>query len=116
MHVEDEAFWANNREGFNHDPGPRPNISRRVPLRNQRPAEPRVPARGRPEGLQRQSDMVETNDATQIEARRQEEPANLPSEAEGRPPGEPTMVEPVMESGTTEAGRPVGVRRPPVRF
>ena len=23
MHVEDEAFWANNREGFNHDPGPR---------------------------------------------------------------------------------------------
>ena len=23
MHVEDEAFWANNWEGFNHDPGPR---------------------------------------------------------------------------------------------
>ena len=22
MHVEDEAFWANNSEGFNHDPGP----------------------------------------------------------------------------------------------
>ena len=23
MNVEDEAFWANNRDEFDHDPGPR---------------------------------------------------------------------------------------------
>ena len=59
---------------------------------------------------------METYDTTEIEARREEEPANLPSEAEGRPPGEPAMADPVMESGTTGVGRPVRVRRPPVRF
>ena len=116
MHVEDEAFWANNREGFNHDPGPRPDISRRVPLQNQRSAEPTVTTRGRPEGLRRQIDVVETYGARKIEARREDEPANLPNEAEGRPLGEAAMVEPVMESGTTDVGRPVRVRRPPVRF
>ena len=47
MHVEDEASWTNNREGFNQDPDPRPHISRRVPLRNQRTAETRVTTRGR---------------------------------------------------------------------
>ena len=40
-----------------------------------------------------------TYDATKIEARRDEEPANLPSEAEGRLPVEPAMVDPVMERG-----------------
>ena len=99
MHVEDEAFWTDNREGFNHDPGPRPDISRRVPLQNQRSAEPTVTTLGRNGGLRRQSDGVATYDATKIEARRDEEPANLPSEAEGRLPGEPAMVDPVMERG-----------------
>ena len=59
---------------------------------------------------------METNDATEIEARREKETANLPSEAEGRPPGEPAMVEPVMEWGTTDECRPVSVRRAPVWF
>ena len=59
---------------------------------------------------------METYDATEIEARREEELANLPSKAEGRPPVEPAMVELVIESGTTDVGRPVRVRRHPVRF
>ena len=67
-------------------------------------------------GLRRQSDAVKTYDATEIEARREEQPANLPRLAEGRPSGEPAMFDPVMESGTTDVGRPVRVRRPPVRF
>ena len=99
MHVEDEAFWTDNREGFNPDPGPRPDISRRVPLRNQRLAEPLVTTLGRNGGLRRQSDGVATYDATKIEAKRDEEPANLPSEAEGRLLGEPAMVDPLMERG-----------------
>ena len=67
-------------------------------------------------GLRRQTDAVETYDATEIEARREEEPANFPSETDGRPPGEPAMVDRVMEWETTDVGRPVRVRRPPVRF
>ena len=39
--------------------------------------------------------MMETYDAREIEARREEEPAKLLSGAEGRPPGDPAMVEPV---------------------
>ena len=85
-------------------------------MRNQRTAESRLTTRGRPDGLRKQSDVVETNESTEIEARTEEGPANLPSEAEGRPPGEPVMVEPEMESRTTDVGRPVRLRRPPIRF
>ena len=69
--------------------------------------EPLVNPLGRNGGLRRQSDAVESYDATEIEARREEEPANLHSEAEAGPPGEPAMVDPVMEWGTTGVGRPV---------
>ena len=55
-------------------------------------------------------------DATEVEARREEERANLPIEAEGRPPGESAMIETMMASGTIDVGGPVRVRRPPVRF
>ena len=115
MHVEDEAFWANNREGFNHDPGPRQEFLGKMPRRNRVVVEPLVNPLGRNRGLRRQSDAVETYGATEIEARMEEEAANLPSEAEGRPSGEPAMVYPVMEWGTTDVGRPVRLRRPPVR-
>ena len=53
--------------------------------------EPLVIPPGLNGGLRRQSDAVKTYDATEIEARREEEPANLPIEAKGRPPGEPAM-------------------------
>ena len=102
IHVEDKVFWANNREGFNHDPGPRSDLTRSVPLQNQRTAEPQVTTRGRIEGSRKQNDAVETYDATEVEARREEEPANLSSE--GRPPSEPVVNEPVMESETTDIG------------
>ena len=116
MHVEDEAFCLCNKEGFNHDPGPRQELLGTMPRKNRVVVEPLVnPPRlnGR---LQRQSNAVETYDATEIEAKREEEPANLLSEIEGRPPGEPTTVEPVTEGGTKDVGRPVRVRRPPVGF
>ena len=78
--------------------------------------EPLVNIFGRNGGLRRQSDAVETYDATESEARREEERASLPSQAEDSPPGETVVVEPVMESGTRDVGRPVRVRRPPVRI
>ena len=77
--------------------------------------EPLVNPLGRNGGLRRQSNAVETYDATEIEARSEKEAANLPSEAEGRPSGEPAMVDSVMDRGITDVGRPVRVRRPPVR-
>ena len=65
----------------------------------------------------REEDVIETYDATELKARREEEPANLPSEAEGRPPGEPMAAEPVIEISTADdGGRPTRVRKPPVRF
>ena len=57
------------------------------------------PPRMMREVARREEDAIETYDATELEARREEEPANLPSEAEGRPPGEPAMVDTVMERG-----------------
>ena len=66
--------------------------------------------------LRLQSDAVETYDQKQMEARRQEENTNLPTEAEGRPPGETAVAETVMECGTIDVGRPVRIRRQPVRF
>ena len=62
------------------------------------------------------SDAVDTYDEKQMEARREEEAAKLPSEAEGKPPDETVVAEPVLESGATDVGRPVRIRRPPVRF
>ena len=50
---------------------------------------------------------METYDALEIEERREEEPAKLLSAAEGRPPGEPAMVEQI---GTPDLCRPVRVR------
>ena len=64
----------------------------------------------------RQSDKAETYDEKQTEARRKEEDAKLPSEAEGRPPEETVVAEPVLESEATDVGRPIRIRRPPVRF
>ena len=78
--------------------------------------EPLVNPPGLSGGLRRQSDAVETYNATKIEARREEKTANLPSEADVRPPGGQAMVDPVMECGTTDAVRTVRVRRPAVRF
>ena len=66
--------------------------------------------------LGRQSDIVETYDEKQMEARREEEAAKFPSEAEGRPPDETVVAELDLESGATDVGRPVRIRRPPVRF
>ena len=116
MHIEDEAIWANNREEFNHDPGPKQELVGLMSWRNRVVVEPLVSPFGVGGGLRRQSDALETYDATEIEARREEEPANIPSEAEGRPPIEPAIIEPVMESGITDVGRPVRVGRLPVRF
>ena len=133
MRDEDELLWQNNREGFSHDPGPRDGPVRLLPVRN-RAVEPQanppvrnVRNRAMPEHFadpprvyevaRREEDAVETYDATELEARREEEPANLPSEAEGRPPGEMVTAEPVMENATTDdGGRPTRVRRQPVRF
>ena len=87
-----------------------------MPRKNRVVVETLVCPPGLIRGVRRPSDSVETYDATEIETRREEQPANLPSEAEGRPPGEPEVVKPVMKSGTTDVGGPVRVRRPPVRF
>ena len=115
MHVEHGAFWANNRAGFNYDPGPRQEPARKMSRRNRLVVEPLVNPPGLNGGLRRQSDAVGTYDAPDIEARR-EESANLPSEAEGGPAGEPAIVEPVMEWEITDVCRPARVRRPIFRF
>ena len=133
MRDEDELLWQNNREGFSHDPGPRDGPVRLLPVRN-RAEEPPVNPPGRnvrnrvmPEHFadpprmrevaRREEDAIETYDATELEARREEEPANLPSEEEGIPPGDAVEAEPVMDNGTADdGGRPTRVRRQPVRF
>ena len=111
MYDDDGFLWQNNREGFNHDPGPRNVPVRLLPVRN-RPTEPQVNPAGRnvrnrvmPEHFadppqrmmrevaRREEDAVETYDATELEARREE------------------------ENGTADdGGRQTRVRRPPVRF
>ena len=133
MYDKDELLWANNREGFSHDPGPKDVPVRLLPVRNQaeeqqvNPPGINVRNRAMPEhfadqpqrmmDVARREDAIETYDATELKARREEEPANLPSEAEGRPPGEPMAAEPVIEIGTADdGGRPTRVRKPPVRF
>ena len=116
MYDEDELLWANNVEGFSQDPDPRDVPVRLLLVRN-RAVEPQVnppgrnvqirampehfadPPRMMREVARREEDAIEAYDATELEARREEELANLPSEAEGRPPGEPAMVDPVMERG-----------------
>ena len=134
MYDEDELLWANNWEGFSHEPSPRDVPVRLLPVRN-RAVEPQfnppgenVRVRAMPEHIadpprmmrevaRREEDAIEAYDATELEARREEKPANLPYEAEGRPPGEVMAAKPVMADGTADdGGRPTRVRRPPVRF
>ena len=75
------------------------------------------PPRMMREVARREKDAIEAYDTTELEARKEEEPANLPCEAEDRPPGEVMAAEPVMEFGTADdGGRPTRVRKPPVRF
>ena len=112
MHIEDEAIWANNREGFNHDPGPKQEPVELMSRRNRVVVEPLVNPPGLDGALRRQSDAVETFDEREMGARREEEAANLPNEAERSPPGETVLVEPVMKS----VCRPIRTRKPPVRF
>ena len=126
-------LWANNRESFSHDSGPKDVPVRLLPVRNQveeqqvNPPGRNVRNRAMPEyfadppqrmmDVARREDAIETHDATELEARTEEEPANLPSEAEGRPPREPMAPEPVIEIGLADdGGRPTRVRKPPVRF
>ena len=87
-----------------------------MPRRNPVVVEPLVDPPGLNRGLRRESDAVEKYFATETEVRWEEEPKKFPNEAEGRPPVERMVVEPVMESGTTDVGRPVRVRKPPIRF
>ena len=134
IYYEDELLRVNNREGFSHDPGPRDVTVRLLPVRN-RAIEPQfnppgrnVRVRAMPEHFadpprmmrevaRREEDAIEAYNTTELEARREEEPANLPCEAEDRPPGEVMAAEPVMEIGTADdSGRPTRVRRPPVRL
>ena len=126
MYDKDELLWANNREGFSHDPGPKDVPVRLLPVRNQAEEQqvnpPGINVRNRAmsehfaDPPQRMMDVARREDATELEASR-EEPANLPSEAEGRPPGEPMAAEPVIEISTADdGGRPTRVRKPPVRF
>ena len=62
-------------------------------------------------------DAIEAYDATELEARREEEPSNQPCKADDRPSDEVMAAEPVIEMGTADdGGRPTRVRRPPVRF
>ena len=70
MHVEDEAFWAINREGFNHDPGPRQETVGLMARTNRVGVEPLVNPPGLDGVLGRQSDIVETYEEKQMEARR----------------------------------------------
>ena len=134
MYDEDELIRANNGEGFSHHPGPRDVPVRLLPVRN-RAVEPQFnppgrnvrirampeyfadPPRMMREVARREEDAIEAYDTTEQEARREEEPANLPCEAEDRPPGEVMAAEPVVEVGIADdGGRPTRVRRPPVRF
>ena len=69
------------------------------------------------EVARRGEDAIEAYDATKLEARREEDPATQPCQAEDRPPGEVMAAEPVIEMGTADdGGRPTRVRRPPARF
>ena len=75
------------------------------------------PPRMMREVARREEDAIEAYDETELEARREEEPAYLPCGAEDRPAGEVMAAEPVMEIGTADdGGRLTRVRRPPVRF
>ena len=116
MHIEIEAIWANNRERFNHDPGSWQEPMVILSQRNREALESLGNSPGLSGVLRRQGDAVETYEGREMEARREEEAANLPSEAEGRHPGETALAEPVMESETTDVGRPVRMRRPSVWF
>ena len=121
MYNEDELLRANNGEGFSHDPGPRDVPVRLWPVRNRavdpqfNPIGRNVRIRAMPEHFADPARMIrevarrekEAYDTTELEARREKEPANIPREAEERPPVEPVMVEPVMERQTTDVGRPV---------
>ena len=106
------------RGGFSHDPGPRDVPVRLLPMRNRAmPKHFADPPRMMREMTKREEDAIEAYDATELVARREEEPPNLPCEAEDRPPGEVMAAEPVMEIGNADdGGRPTRVRRPPVRF
>ena len=134
MYDEDELLWANNGEGFSHDPGPREVPMRLSPVIN-RSLEPQFnspgrnfriramperfadPARMMREKSKKEENAIEEYDAMELEANREEEPANLPFEAEVRSPGELMAGEPVMEIGTADGGcRPTRVRTPPVRL
>ena len=75
------------------------------------------PPRMRQEVARREEDAIEAYDTTKLDARKEEEPANLPCEADDRSPGEVMAAEPVMEIGTADDdGRPTRIRRPPLRF
>ena len=103
MFDEDELLWANNGEGFSHDPGPRDVPVRLLPVRNPavepqfNPPERNLRIRAMPEHFadpprmmrevaRREEDAIEAYDATELEARSEEESANLTCEAEDRPP------------------------------
>ena len=95
MYDEDELLWANNGEDFSHDLGPRDVPVRLLPARN-RAVVPQFNPTGRNvriramteyfadpprmmrEVARRGEDAIEAHDATELEARREEEPANLP--------------------------------------
>ena len=95
MYDEDELLWANNGEGFSHNTGPRFVPVRLLPVRN-RAGEPQInppgrnvrtrampehfsdPPRMMREVARRGEDAIEAYDATELEARREEEPAIYP--------------------------------------
>ena len=75
------------------------------------------PPRMMREVARREEDAIEAYNATELEAKREEEPANLSCEVEVRPPGEVMAAKLMMEIGTADdGGRPNRVRRPPIRF
>ena len=97
MYDEDELLRANNGEGFSHDPGPRDVPVRLLPVRFRafeqqfNPPGRNVRIRAMPEHFadpprmmrevaRREEDAIEAYDTTEQEARREEEPANLPCE------------------------------------
>ena len=129
-----ELLRVNNGEGFSHDPGPRGVPVRLLPVKN-RAVEPQFnppgrnvlilempehfadPSRMMREVARREEDAIEAYDTTELEVRREQEPANLPCEEEDRPAGEVMAAKPVMEIGSADdGGRSTRVRRPPVRF
>ena len=79
MHIEDDPIWANNLEGFNHDPGPWQEPVGLMSRRNRVVVEPLVSPPGLKEVLRRQSDNVETYDEREMGARGGEEATNLSS-------------------------------------